>query len=126
MAHFAKLDENGIVLEIICIHNNELLDELGNESEQKGIDFLTNWSGGYLNWKQTSYNDSFRKNFAGIGHRYDLTLDAFIPLKPFDSWILNEETCQWKAPTDYPIDGKLYFWDEETVSWLENNLTIEK
>jgi hypothetical protein len=119
MAHFAKLDENNVVLEVHVVHNNELLDENGQESEQKGIDFLTSWSGGYTMWKQTSYNGSFRKNYAGQGYTYNAQLDAFIPPKPFNSWILNETTCIWESPVPYPNDDGRYVWDEETTNWVE-------
>jgi hypothetical protein len=118
MAHFAKLDENNVVLEVHCVHNNELLDENGIEQEQKGIDFLINWSNGYLAWKQTSYNGSFRKNYAGIGYTYDPQHDAFIPPKPFPSWLLNAD-AQWEAPIGMPVDGKMYQWDEATTNWVE-------
>lgn len=99
MAHFAKLDENNIVLEVIVLHNNELLDENGIESEQRGIDFLINWSGGYPYWKQTSYNGSFRRHFAGQGFKYNANLDAFIPPKPEspqDGWTFNDDTLSWE------------------------------
>lgn len=119
MAHFAKLDENNVVLEVHVVHNNELLDENGVEQEQKGIDFLINWSNGYLAWKQTSYNGSFRKNYAGIGYSYDVQRDAFIPQQPFSSWVLNEDTCRWEPPTPMPTDGKMYSWDEATTNWIE-------
>jgi hypothetical protein len=95
MAHFAKLDENNNVLEVHCVHNNELLDENGVEQEQKGIDFLIVWSGGYPHWKQTSYNGNFRKNAAGVGYTYDAARDAFIPPKPSADATLDEATCQW-------------------------------
>lgn len=117
MAHFAKLDENNVVLEVLAVHNNELLQD-GVESEAKGIQFLVDWSGGYTNWKQTSYNGNIRKNYAGIGYTYDLTRDAFIPPQPFPSWTLNETTCLWDAPTPYPTDGQFYQWDEATTSWV--------
>ena len=94
MAHFAKLDENNVVLEVHCINNNELMVD-GIESEAKGIEFLVNWSGGYPYWKQTSYNGSIRKNYAAIGYFYDPQRDAFIPIKPDDSYVLDEQTCQW-------------------------------
>ena len=119
MAHFAKLDSNNVVLEVHVIHNNELLDKDGKESEAMGIAFLTTWSGGYTNWKQTSYNGNIRKNYAGIGFTYDAQRDAFIPPKPFNSWVLNETTCCWDAPTPMPQDGKMYKWDEPTISWIE-------
>lgn len=119
MAHFAKLDEDNIVTEVIVVHNNELLDENENESEQKGISFLIDWSDGHTNWKQTSYNRKFRKNYAGIGYTYDSNRDAFIPPKPFSSWVLNEESCLWESPLSYPNDGKKYKWNEEELRWEE-------
>jgi hypothetical protein len=117
MAHFAKLDDNNVVLEVNSVNNNELLQD-GVESEAKGIQFLTDWSGGYSNWKQTSYNGRIRKNYAGIGYTYDSARDAFIPPKPLPSWVLNEETCQWGAPVAMPTDGQLYNWEEATTSWV--------
>lgn len=119
MAHFAKLDENNVVLAVHVVNNNELLQD-GVEFESKGIQFLVNWSGGYSNWKQTSYNGNFRKNYAGIGYTYDPTRDAFIPPKPFPSWTLNEDTCLWNAPIPKPTDGQFYVWDEPTTSWVVN------
>ena len=117
MAHFAELDENNVVKRVIVIHNNELLDENGNESEQKGIDFCVAHYGG--TWIQTSYNANFRKNFAGIAFLYDPVLDGFIEYKPFESWVLNENTCQWEPPIPYPTDDKNYLWDESTLNWVE-------
>ena len=118
MAHFAKLDQNNVVLEVHVVHNNELLDQNGQEQEWKGVWFLQNWSGGYPHWKQTSYNGNFRKNYAGIGYTYDPVRDAFIPPKPYLSWILNEQTCLWDPPVAMPDDGKMYQWDEATISWV--------
>jgi hypothetical protein len=117
MAHFAKLDENNVVLEVIVINNNELLQD-GVESEDKGVEFLVNWSGGYQNWRQTSYNGNIRKNYAGIGDTYDEQRDAFIGPQPFPSWVLNEDTCTWEPPTPMPTDGQRYYWDEATISWV--------
>ena len=117
MAHFAKLDENNVVLQVIVVHNNELLDG-GVESEAKGINFCRSLFPG-TNWKQTSYNGNMRKNYAGIGYTYDTQRDAFIPPKPYSSWILDNESCVWNAPISYPTDGKRYFWDEATITWLE-------
>jgi len=119
MAHFAKLDGNNVVLEVHCVHNNELLIN-GVEVEAKGIVFLIEWSGGYTNWKQTSYNGNIRKNYAGIGYAYDSDRDAFIPPQPFPSWSLNEQTCQWAAPVPMPTDDKQYAWDEQTCQWVES------
>ena len=116
MAHFVRI-ENGVVVQGIVVSNQDTADEHGVEKEDIGIAFCSNLLGG--TWKQTSYNARIRKNYAGIGYTYDETLDAFVPPKPFASWILNEETAQWEAPTPYPDDGKRYSWDEETTSWVE-------
>jgi hypothetical protein len=113
MAHFAKLDENNIVIEVIVINNLEL--DPANE-ESSGLAWLENWSGGYTNWKQTSYNGSFRKNFAGIGFEYRADLDAFIPPQPYPSWVLDEDT-QWQAPTPYPSGDGTYQWVEDDLNW---------
>lgn len=94
MAHFAKLDENNIVLEVNVVNNNAL--DASNE-EVSGIAFLTEWSGGYSNWKQTSYNGTFRKNYCGPGYTYDAVRDAFIPPKCHDEATLNEDTCRWEC-----------------------------
>ena len=117
MAHFAKLDDSNTVLEVLVVHNNELLVD-GVESEAKGIEFLTVWSGGYTNWKQTSYNAKIRKNYAGAGFTYDGSRDAFIPPKPWPSWLLDEVTCRWFAPVAYPDDGNKYRWDEPALAWV--------
>ena len=117
MAHFAKLDDNNVVLEVHCVHNNELMVD-GVESEAKGVEFLVSWSGGYTNWKQTSYNGTMRKNYAGVGYTYDPDRDAFISPRPFTSWLLDEHTCQWNPPTPCPIDGNMYQWDESTLTWV--------
>lgn len=114
MAHFAKLDENNVVLQVNVVAN-AALDP--NDEEGSGIAFLTEWSGGYSNWKQTSYNGNFRKNFAGIGSIYDEARDAFIAPQPFPSWTLDEETCQWKAPKPMP-QGYGWIWDEEAGDWI--------
>ena len=116
MAHFAQL-ENNIVTKVIVVANLDILDENGQESEQKGIDFCSNLLGG--TWKQTSYNGKIRKNYAGVGYTYDEGRNAFIAPKPFNSWLLDETTAQWKAPVDYPTDDKRYTWNEETTSWVE-------
>jgi hypothetical protein len=108
MAHFAELDENNIVTRVLVTDN-----DFPNE----GYDWLVENLGG--RWVQTSYNATIRKNFAGIGFSYDETRDAFIPPKPFESWLLNEDTCNWEAPKPYPTDGKLYNWDEESQEWIE-------
>ena len=116
MASFAKIGLNGKVIEVLSVNNEILKDADGIEQENIGIDFLTKLTG-YPIWKQTSYNANFRKNFAGIGMTYDEDRDAFIPKKPFDSWILNEDTCCWEAPVAYPTDGQQYSWNEQNQSW---------
>ena len=118
MAHFAQLDENNVVLQVIVVNNSELLDEFGVEQEAKGIQFCQTLFGG--NWVQTSYTNSIRKNYAGIGYTYDTVRDAFIPPKPYESWILNEDTCKWEAPITKPIeDSKAFFWNENLLNWDE-------
>ena len=116
MAHFAKL-ENNIVTQVIVVANQDILDENGQESEQKGIDFCSNLLGG--TWIQTSYNAKIRKNYAGVGYTYDETLDAFIVPKPFNSWVLDTNKAQWKAPVDYPTEEGRFTWNEETLTWKE-------
>jgi hypothetical protein len=116
MAHFAKLDEDNFVVEVHCVANEAL--DLQNE-EASGIAFLTEWSSGHINWKQTSYNATIRKNYAGIGYSYDEARDAFIAPKPYGSWILDEDTCNWQAPVAKPDDTKTYAWDEELGNWVE-------
>jgi len=115
MASFAKIGLNSKVIEVLVVHNNELKDSNGVEQEVNGINFLTNLTGWAI-WKQ-SFKDGTRKNTAGIGFTYDEEKDAFIPLKPYNSWILNETTCQWDAPSAMPDDGKRYQWNEETTTW---------
>ena len=126
MATFAKIGLNSKVIEVLSVHNNKLLDSNGAEQEVNGIDFLTKLTGWSI-WKQTSFNTHggvhklggtpFRKNHAGIGFTYDEDRDAFIPPKPFNSWILNEDTCQWEAPVAYPDDDNRYTWNETNQTW---------
>ena len=118
MAHFAQLDENNFVTQVIVVHNNDCQIN-GVESEDAGIVFCKSLFGVATKWKQTSYNGNMRKNYAGIGYTYDAARDAFIAPKPYVSWLLNETTCLWDAPTPYPNDGKPYRWDEPTTSWIE-------
>ena len=115
MAHWAEIDENNQVIRVLVGDNN---DPAGDEGYQWLIDNL----GG--TWIKTSYNSTIRKNFAGIGFTYDEVRDAFIPIKPFESWVLDEETCQWKAPIEYPLDNKTYIWDEEEINWIEYQPTL--
>ena len=114
MAHFAQIDEN-IVTQVIVVANEELMEN-GAESEVKGIAFCQSLFGG--EWKQTSYNGNFRKNYAGIGYTYDAGRDAFIPPQPYPSWTLDEATCQWQPPVPMPTEG-IYSWDEATTSWVQ-------
>lgn len=113
MAHFAQLDEDNLVIQVVVTDNN---DPNGDE----GYTWLVENLGG--TWVQTSYNATIRKNFAGIGFTYDPKLDAFIPPKPFPSWKLDTKTANWQAPVAYPTDGKIYDWNEETKTWQESAL----
>lgn len=119
MAHFAELGLNNTVLRVIVVHNNELLDQNGLEQEHLGADFCRGLFGG--TWVQTSYNGNMRKNFAGTGFTYDSQRDAFIPPKPFDSWVLDEDTCRWEPPVPAPENG-VYVWDEPTLSWVPSTM----
>ena len=114
MAHFAELDENNVVKQVIVVHNNELLDENGNESEQKGIDFCVAHYGG--TWIQTSYNGTIRKRYAGIGFKYDPINDVFLDDQPFPSWTLSSN-FDWQPPIAYPDQPWLYNWNETTKMW---------
>ena len=110
MAHYAFLDDNNIVTEVITgIDETELIEGLDTET----------WYGNFRGQvcKRTSYNGKIRKNYAGFGFTYDLTRDAFIPPKPYPSWQLIEETCQWESPTAYPADGFTYSWNEANLAW---------
>jgi hypothetical protein len=117
MAHFAQLDENNVVLQVIVVNNNDLL-VAGIENEDRGITFCKNLLGQDTNWKQTSYNGNFRYNYAGIGYTYDPVRDGFVPPQPYPSWQL-ADNCTWWAPTPMPNDDKRYRWDEPTTSWVE-------
>ena len=126
MASFAKIGLNGRVLAVVSVVNDVLKDSSGVEREELGIQFLNELYGWPI-WKQTSYNTvggvhnnggiPFRKNHAGIGYTYDEDRDAFIPPKPFNSWILNEDTCLWNAPVAMPTGGQKYRWNESLVNW---------
>jgi len=133
MASFAKIGLNSKVIEVLSVVNEVLHDSNGVEQESIGIDFLTKLTG-YPVWKQTSYNTHggvhssggtpLRKNHAGIGYTYDEDRDAFIPKKPFNSWVLNETTCLWESPIPYPQDNNRYNWNEQNQSWdlIEDNI----
>lgn len=118
MAHFAQLDGQNVVTQVIVVHSNDLLDESGQENEFRGVSFCKSLFGDGTVWRQTSYNGNFRKNFAGVGFTYDPQRDAFIPPQPFASWVLNEDTCRWDAPAAYPQDGNPYVWDEQILLWV--------
>ncbi len=107
MSHWAEIDENNIVTRVL----------VGNNSEPDEGEAFMNSLGG--TWVKTSYNGTIRKNYAGIGYSYDAERDAFIAPKPFDSWILDEDTCRWEAPVAYPTDGKMYTWNEDNTNWEE-------
>lgn len=123
MAHFAEINESNVVLRVIVVDNKDTSDASGVEKEHIGAAFCERLFGG--TWKKTSYNSSIRKNYAGIGYTYNADIDAFVPPKPYNSWVLNEETAQWQAPVAMPEDAgtgeppKRYRWDEDTVNWVE-------
>lgn len=123
MAHFAQLDDNNKVIQIVVINDIDCTDNNGIEQEEIGINFCKSLFGENTIWKQTSYNNRIRKNYAGVNYFYDEELDAFIPPKPYASWVLDLNTCRWKAPIDLPDDSgvgfnqKSYNWNEETLSW---------
>jgi hypothetical protein len=133
MASFAKIGLNNKVIEVLSVVNEVLHDSNGIEQENIGIDFLTKLTG-YPVWKQTSYNTHggvhdkggtpLRKNHAGIGYTYDEDRDAFIPKKPYNSWILNESTCLWESPIPYPQDNNKYNWNEQNQSWDLTDINI--
>ena len=116
MATFAKIGLNSKVIESLSVHNDVLKDANGMEQEALGMDFLTKLTGWAI-WRQTSYNNNMRKNHAGIGFSYDEERDAFIPPKPYPSWLLDENTCLWDSPIPYPDDGNRYEWNESNQSW---------
>jgi hypothetical protein len=148
MAHFAQVDNNNIVIRVLVVDNYDILkDSIKNnhpeitrhtlksirgegnitidgqsvlwEDKDKGKQYLKSLYGGNTKWYKTSYNGNYRKNFAGIGYTYDNQRDAFIPPKPYPSWTLNEDTCNWESPVPFPQDGKMYQWNEITQQWIE-------
>ena len=121
MAHFAQLDEHNIVLQVIVVSNDTIDNLPFPESEPIGVAFCQSLLGADTRWAQTSYNANFRYNYAGIGYTFEPVANpngAFIPPKPYPSWLLNTNTFQWQAPVPYPNDGKDYYWDEATQSWV--------
>jgi hypothetical protein len=122
MAYFAKLGTGNIVEQVISINNAVITDANGVEQEQLGLDFINKLYNTRDVWKQTSYNNNIRKNYAGIGDYYDQQRDAFISPKPnFPSWILNEDTCRWEAPIAKPTEkleeNQYYSWNESIINW---------
>ena len=133
MAHFAEIDALHKVINVVVLDDKDTQDKDGNEIESIGAKYLHDGFGG--TWLRTSYNTyggihkaggtPFRKNYAGIGYIYDEDRDAFIPQQPFDSWTLNEDTCRYDPPVEYPDDGKYYEWNEDTTSWDEVDMGAE-
>jgi len=117
MAHYAKIDENNIVTQVIVIDNKDTADANGVEKEYIGAAYCERLFGG--TWKQTSYNGTIRKNYAGIGYTYQADIDAFVAPKPYASWTL-DANAQWQPPVAMPTDGGMYSWDEATTSWILN------
>ena len=126
MAHFAQLDENNVVTQVIVVSNEDTSDSNGVEVEEIGVAFCKKLLGADTKWKQTSYNNSFRVRYAGIGYAYNETLDAFIAPQPFASWVLNEETADWESPvgpapalTEAEAEASSFYkWDEEGGEWV--------
>lgn len=122
MAHFAELDSMNIVLRVIVISNDDILDNNNVEQESLGIAVCRNIFGENTNWKQTSYNNNFRKKYASIGDKYNSDTDIFYnPVPPFTSWQL-DDNYDWQAPIAYPIDGLHYAWDEDLLNWVQINI----
>ena len=120
MAHFVEIDSEGTVVRGVVL-SNTVTYQGDEEVEELGIAYLQNMFPD-TDWVQTSYNDNFRKRYAGKGYKYDVERDAFIPPQPFPSWLLNEESLSWEAPFPMPDDDKFYQWDEENQSWVETDI----
>ena len=133
MSHFAQLDENNVVTQVIVVANEDTSDANGVEVEEIGVAFCKKLLGADTRWKQTSYNNNMRVRYAGIGYSYNEELDAFIPPQPFASWILNEETADWESPvgpaptlTESEIEARSFYrWDEEGGAWVLETPTAE-
>ena len=115
MAHFAEIDSNNVVLRVVVVDNKDTADAASVEKEHIGAAYLERLLGG--TWKQTSYNGTIRKHYAGAGYTYDTSLDAFVPPQPFPSWSLDAD-CNWQAPVPMPSDGQMYSWDEAAGNWV--------
>ncbi len=124
MAHFAQLNQNNTVLQVVVVSDVDTCNEEGYEVEEIGRQFLKKLYGQETRWVKTSYNKTIRKNYAGIGYKYDEELDAFIPPKPFKSWVLDKNLCQYVAPVPFPNDGKTYSWNEEQQQWEEEEFIV--
>ena len=118
MAHFAELNSQNVVLRVIVVGNDDVNNLPFPESEPIGVAFCQGIFGADTQWVQTSYNANFRYNYACADFVFDPVAQAFIPPKPFPSWLLDTNTYQWQPPASYPSDGKLYVWDETTQSWV--------
>jgi len=118
MAHFARVNEDWIVEQVIVVNNDVMKNNLGVECDWLGEQFCQSLYGKHTKWIQTSYNGRIYKNYAGVGYRFDPHRNAFIPPKEYASWLLNEETCLWNAPVPHPTDGKAYVWDEDAIRWV--------
>lgn len=117
MAHFAQIDNNNIVVQVIVVDNQNLIDANGGESEATGIAYIESILGTDMSWVQTSYNGNFRNKYAGIGYYYDQQKDAFISPQPFESWTLDSSGLNWIPPVPYPEDGNVYQWNEKVGYW---------
>jgi hypothetical protein len=117
MAHFAKLNDDNIVVDVNVVSNAVLLDSNNIEREELGIQFLVEWSGGHTNWKQTSYNNNFRNQYASIGDLYLADVDKFVSPQPYASWTLDKSQGKWVSPTPRPSDENVYFWNEDQLAW---------
>ena len=126
MAHYARIDENNVVTQVIVVANEDTTDTNGVEVEEIGVAFCKKLLGAETNWKQTSYNNNMRVRYAGTGYLYDAELDAFIAPKPFESWTLVEETADWESPlgpapelTEAQVESRSFYkWDEENLEWV--------
>jgi hypothetical protein len=119
MAHFAELNKDDIVLRVIVVNNEKIVNTNNIEEESIGIDFCQSLFGSDTRWVQTSYNNNFRKRYAGISYKYNEEYDAFIEPKPYTSWLFDENDLSWIAPKPQPNDDNNYVWDEETISWIQ-------
>lgn len=119
MAHFVRLDSNNVVVETIVVPDEAVTDENGQENEQLGIQWLRRLRGGQGVWRKTSYNNSERRTFAGIGYKYDTVNNVFIPPKPFESFVWNSSLEQWEPPVAMPNDNNSYHWDEFNRNWKQ-------